>query len=622
MFYEWMKECFEQYEIIMSSYARSKGRQKPILSYCSFEIQNFKSIKSLLIPMSDKGMVLLVGRNESGKTTILKAIEFFDHRNDPTDESDYKAMMYGIKDKSAPMFKNEVSTTATLKIESPLDSRDILHLLGDARSNSVYKTAVDDFVGKLNAKKEIKISRVVPFCKGKPQKIKYQFSDLGFKPGSILNNPKFMGDCAACIAALCPHIIYFEDFQDLPPEKIYVSKQSEAFNSNWYDIIEGLFYDTNPEISVQDFLGLCRDQRSSNAADGVRNRVSTNLNNKFTSKWKQLAGVAHIKETRLEYDSKGKFFHIKIVDKDDSVSYVTERSRGAIWYFGFLMKTEFRCKKMRSDTGAKPVYLIDEPASNLHSTAQQHMLKVFTTIAKNAWVVYTTHSQYLISRNNIKTAYVVKRSPSGKRLSCVRWGEYMQTHKSDSDTSYYQPIADCLMIRPHHWDMPWDKALIVEGPSDMAILRVMCEVVTGKAPDFVIYPATGADSMDSLISLNLGWGAKIKILLDSDSSGCNARRKYQKDFDLKDSQFVNLPGGVATIERLFNGEAIKTLWSECYDDGNSPDNPPTQKKCIARIFERAHDDKKMLATVRGKIGESTKEKFKVFFKETLSDFSD
>ena len=621
MFYEWMKECFEHYEAIMSSSAHFKKRQKPVLSYCSFEIQNFKSIKSLPVPMSDKGMVLLVGRNESGKTTILKAIEFFDHRNDPTDESDYKAMMHSIKDKSDPLFKGEVSTTATLMIESPLDSRDILRLLSDARSSGVFKAAVDDFIGKLNDKKEIKISRVVPFCKGKPQKIRYQFSDLGFKPCSILNNPKFMGECAACIASLCPHIIYFEDFQDLPPEKIYANKQSEAFNSNWYDIIEGLFYDTNPEIGVQDFLGLYRGQHSANAADGVRNRVSTNLNKKFTSKWKQLAGVGHIKETRLEYDSKGKFFHIKIVDKDDSVSHVTERSRGAIWYFGFLMKTEFRCKKMRSDTGAKPVYLIDEPASNLHSTAQQQMLDVFTRIAKNAWVVYTTHSQYLISRDNIRTAYVVKRSQSGKRLSCVRWGDYMQMHKSASDTSYYQPIADCLMVRPHSWDMPWDKALIVEGPSDMAILRVMCEITTSKPPNFAIYPATGAGKMNSLISLNLGWGSNMKILLDSDPSGNDARRKYQEEFFLEDSHFVNLPGGIATIEHLFDDKAIRALWSKCFGDGD-PRGNPTQKKCIAKIFERAHHDKDVLATVRRKIGKTTKEKFEVFFKETLSDFSD
>ena len=70
------------------------------------------------------------------------------------------------------------------------------------------------------------------------------------------------------------------------------------------------------------------------------------------------------------------------------------------------MKTEFRSKRMRLDFG-KPVFLIDEPASNLHSNAQQNMVADFVSLAKNTSIIYTTHSQYLISLYNIKNTYII-----------------------------------------------------------------------------------------------------------------------------------------------------------------------------------------------------------------------
>jgi AAA15 family ATPase/GTPase len=50
------------------------------MRYRGFEIKNFKGIKHVCLDLSDapaSNIHLLVGLNESGKTTILEALSFF-----------------------------------------------------------------------------------------------------------------------------------------------------------------------------------------------------------------------------------------------------------------------------------------------------------------------------------------------------------------------------------------------------------------------------------------------------------------------------------------------------------------------------------------------------------------
>ena len=51
--------------------------------YKEFRIQNFKGLDDISISFEKNDLVLLLGINESGKTTILKAIEAFDYINHP-----------------------------------------------------------------------------------------------------------------------------------------------------------------------------------------------------------------------------------------------------------------------------------------------------------------------------------------------------------------------------------------------------------------------------------------------------------------------------------------------------------------------------------------------------------
>jgi hypothetical protein len=83
------------------------------------------------------------------------------------------------------------------------------------------------------------------------------------------------------------------------------------------------------------------------------------------------------------------------------------------------------------------------------------------------------------------------------------------------------------------------------------VLLLMHRVLDGVDPAFVIYPGTSAHSLGELISLNIGWQADFRVLLDGDEDGLKAGAKYQEKFALPGGVIHTLPKANKTIERMF-----------------------------------------------------------------------
>ena len=85
------------------------------MRYTKFSINNYKAIKGAVIDLSTEGLVLLLGINESGKTSILRAIESFDYTNDPEDLALKQRFYKSIRNKRELNSKSVI--TATILIE-------------------------------------------------------------------------------------------------------------------------------------------------------------------------------------------------------------------------------------------------------------------------------------------------------------------------------------------------------------------------------------------------------------------------------------------------------------------------------------------------------------------------
>lgn len=517
-------------------------------SYSGFRLRSFRGLDDITLDFSKNELILLLGLNESGKTSILKAVEAFDFNNDPSHEL-LKQFFTSIRNKQEISSSAPCLITAEIEFSNNLTYASFRKVLKAAGFDSTVKSEVETFLASLNDSKKVTVSRVVPFNNGNPGKSFYQFE--GEKP---LSNPKMERILAQQVVARCPFILYFEDFQDSIPTKVFTRKQNGAYNPSWYEIIDGLFYNTDPSLSIKEYESyFSKTNPRENDARTVLKRVNKTLQKTFTEKWENLSGVREIHDAEIEYDPAKKFFEIKISESDGTTYSVHERSKGAVWYLAFLMKTEFRRKKLREGSG-KPIYLIDEPASNLHSTAQQKMVEDFFTLVEDTTVIYTTHSRYLISAANVKNTYVVGRDQG--TVSCTKWGDYIKG--KDAKTSYYQPLQDCLDIVPNNFDIPWQRAIITEGPSDALALEFMQHVLS-QEQSHAIYPGTSANDLSTLISLNIGWKTNFRILLDSDTDGKKAAKKYGTQFGVEDSTFVLLPGSNTEIEDMFSAREKDSL---------------------------------------------------------------
>ena len=516
-------------------------------SYTHFSVRSFRGLEAVDLDFKKNDLTLLLGLNESGKTTILKAIETFDFNNDPAPEK-LKLFFTSMRNKQDIECSRPCVITAEIAFSEQLEYTLFRKVLKAAQFDISVRPEVEHFLTRANVNMSVKISRVVPFANGSPGRSYYQLE------GENFNNQRLGRIIAQEIIRHCPFIMYFEDFKDSIPDKIFTKPQKSAYNETWYEIVDGLFFNTDSTYSIKKFeTYYAKANPREDDARSVLKKVNKTLQKTFTEKWVNLSGVKEIEQAELDYNSSGKYFEIKITEQDGTTFSVHERSKGAIWYLAFLMKTEFRRKKLREGSG-KPIYLIDEPASNLHSTAQQKMVQDFQALVEDTTLVYTTHSRYLISLRDIKNTYVVRREKG--QVICTRWGDYIKG--KDPRTTYYQPLFDALNIVPNNFDMPWEKAIITEGPSDALVLELM-EATLNDSHTHAIYPGSSASKLATLISLNLGWGAKFRVLLDSDKTGLEQKEVYKKSLALSDADFVFLPGTNMKIEKMFTSDEKSNL---------------------------------------------------------------
>lgn len=570
-------------------------------SYRSFEVQNFRGLEDVSLNFSKNDLLLLLGLNESGKTSILKAIEAFDFNNDP-EPSKLKSFFTSIRNKQDIDCSEPCIITADIIFNEPLEYSFFRKILKAAEFTTQVRTEVETFLNTINQKQEVKVSRIIPFTNGSPGKSYYKFE--GYKPFSDSKLEKVL---AQEIIRRCPFILYFEDFQDSIPDKIFTSKRSDAYNAAWYEIIDGLFYNTDNSYSIKKYEGyFSKNAPREDDARSVLKKVNKTLQQTFTEKWEDLSGVQEIEEAEIDYNSAKKYFEIKITEKDGTTYSVHERSKGAVWYLAFLMKTEFRRKKLREGSG-KPIYLIDEPASNLHSTAQQKMVEDFFKLVEDTTLIYTTHSRYLISPSNVKNTYVVQRSEGV--VKCTQWGEYIKG--KDAKTSYYQPLFDCLNVVPNNFDIPWEQAIITEGPSDALTLELM-QTILDEPITHAIYPGTTASDLGTLISLNSGWRADFKILLDSDDEGKKQQARYIDEYGLAEDHFVLLPQKAKEIEGMFTDKELCDLYEIAFEEKT---NDVSKKQYLALMRALQAKVQTNKEDVQSVLTKATKDTFSDLFKK-------
>lgn len=187
------------------------------------------------------------------------------------------------------------------------------------------------------------------------------------------------------------------------------------------------------------------------------------------------------------------------------------------------MKLEFNPKGFSGvDVGA--IYVLDEPGSYLHASAQEKLCKKLKQLSQKNVVIYCTHSHHLLNPEVIpfSTIKISEKDGLGEvRLYSVH--EYSGTVKQRQ--SAFQPIHDALHIAPFSFEFGKQRVLIVEGIVDYYLF----DMFRGDK-EYRVLPGVGADSVLYQVSLMIAWGVDYRVVWDNDESGRKSRDKAIRSF--------------------------------------------------------------------------------------------
>lgn len=335
-----------------------------------------------------------------------------------------------------------------------------------------------------------------------------------------------------------PSILYFPNFLFDFPERIYLDssypdKKHQFYQRVIQDVLDSLGGGLDLKAHVIDRIS-SPEQRDKLPLRNIVGSVQLKLTDVVFGSWNKIFGrevSAQGITVDFDLDQKGPYAEFFIVDGGSSYR-LSERSLGFRWFFVFLLLTQFRTMSTRGQR--KTLFLLDEPASNLHPSAQKALLSSFERLDS---VLYTTHSHYMINPHWLESTYVVKNEgidyeneeafkPVNANVKVYKYREFSVKHPDQ--TSYFQPILEVLDYQPSGIELG-KFSVIVEGKNDFYTLEYVARALGYNVIPSVI-PGTSASNLAALISIFVGWGVPFIVLLDGDREAKKQKDRYLESF--------------------------------------------------------------------------------------------
>lgn len=569
------------------------------MRYRYFDIENFKGIKRLRFDLdaSRSGNVYtLVGLNESGKTTVLEAINYFSFGAEPTDPG---ALERDVAfDDLVPIaerdnFNGDVRISAGVE----LSDDEISDLKKHMQSRHQYLLSeisptfeiqeIHRFENSIHVERE-HLWELDPIGRRTRQKNEREMDDNSEEWGHLIN---FLRD-------RLPSIRFFPNFLFDIPNRIFIGavadeptaetdtqadKRSTRILPNrgstidlfYKDVLQDILDSLDREVNVREHIlaraakGAGRHKRS---LEALLLKMSRNVTDLVFGSWDEMFGRRKIdrsKAVRIEIEQEEdggvRRFYVKWqIEDSNGLSDIGEQSLGFRWFFAYRLLTVYRGRR-KGSPGL--LLLFDEPASNLHSSAQALLLESLGVLSASGIVIYTTHSHHLINPRWLGSAYVVKNAALdykaedfgfNARKTDISMELYRQFAVNHPDQRhYFQPILDVLDYRPSALELV-PRLVMLEGQTDFYALRLGARLTSLDLSDVGLLPGTGAGTLGDLIALYIGWARNFVVLLDSDSEGHRQRARYIDKFGSLVEARIFLLEDVASswagkrIEDLFN----------------------------------------------------------------------
>lgn len=512
------------------------------------QIKNFRSIKDEEITFSHNCLILL-GKNEAGKSNILKAIAAVFGKYSVADQDKRKRIgneaisdyfIRAIFQLEDPDFREIVS-----RLSKMYTGFEAVIFKGGKTPLHFVKSVFRQLLMQLDFKNtpEIRISYWA-----------YDKSDFELVTPLFLVGNKISKVDESGATNFDFHAIAFETLRQyfldqkfnchywqyrddiLLPNK--VNRREFISNPSSVKGLENLFVLCKRENIAKEFEeAWLQDQDYSNLLE----QVSAEVTKIFQKAWDDF------KNTAIQLISDGDFILIKVVDKTKYT--FGDRSDGFKKYISILLmlSTESRSNRINE----KDLILIDEPDQSLYPTSARFLKDELLNIGRKSKLIYSTHSQYMIDSECIERHLIVEKNDD------------VTTVRSESKKS---PFAGDELLRnaigTSIFEVLKPKNLIFEGYLDKEIFSKYSAAIKKSTAfrDYGIVYLSGISGVEVLVQLLMLARKKFLIVSDSDETSQKKRNDFEKSYpDYKKNwlSYGDICKEVSTMEDFIQSKIIE-----------------------------------------------------------------
>ncbi len=268
----------------------------------------------------------------------------------------------------------------------------------------------------------------------------------------------------------------------------------------------------------------------------------------------------------VEYRADGqRFLTFVRDDHDPALIRLEERSKGFQWFFAF----DLMFMHESEETFEGCVILLDEPGLHLHPEAQKDLLLRLEEYAKGNKLLYTTHLPFMIDLNHPDRIRVLKETDNGIVVT---------TDLVESPPEAKFVLQAALGIDASQSLLIADRNLVVEGVHDYYILAGLSNWLRrieeeGLPEDVRITPGTSASEAVHVATLMIGQRLNVVALFDSDDEGRRAKdklvKKWLTQYTESHTEAILLGDAIGAsgnfeLEDLFTEDFMKEIIKETY----------------------------------------------------------
>lgn len=557
------------------------------------QIENFRSIKSETI-LLDYNCLILLGKNEAGKSNILKAIAAI-----------FGEYTLSNKDKRKRI-ENEEIKEYFIRAIIKLDETDFLEV--EKRFKGQY-TGFENITFKNNKTlleyiKAVFHEILFQVSIGENEKINlthwlYSKKDFELEHEIHLNAKELniFGLGTKVDLQVFLFNIIKSHYNEKPYKCLYWNYNNTYLLPSSVDISQFIAKPSGFK-SLENLFVLCKrgniqkEFTDALAQDGDYENLLEQISKMVTSTFQKI--WTDFKDTSIQLRHNGDEISIKVVNK---AKYLFEdRSDGFKKFISILLmlSTQSRSNKI----GEKDVILIDEPDQSLYPTSARLLRDELLKISNKSKVIYSTHSQYMIDSNCIERHLIVEKKDD---ITIAR--------KEDRNASFSNDELLRRAVGSSIFECLQEKNIIFEGWLDKKLFDKYCDFSkkTSEFKNFGSVYLGGISGVESLVQLMILANKKFVIVSDSDETSNNKKKEFGKNYLEYSSSwlsYADVHNEISTMEDFIIPEHITNQLRDI-----SPDFEFNhEKRAINNIESVVKNDKEKKQEIKNKLIENLEKK--------------